>query len=122
MTTTENAKAHARIAETVFPNLDVTVDLNDNVWIGHPLSMVPEKFNLLATDADGNPTTQAKADALDVLAWMNMYFIDGDGNQVLNEVEINDSVHELLCSSPSLRPCDVFNAAKAMLGIKAVKR
>jgi len=73
-----NAEKHAEIAKKVF--IDAKVKVVDG-W-GSDLVPVayctrqrlqsepPTLFDLLATDPDGTPTTQAKADALDVLEWL----------------------------------------------------
>lgn len=97
-----NAEKYAKIAKAVWTDALILT----HVW--EPSDLVPfpfddyvtiesghkvHTFNLLATNPDGTPTTQAKADALDVLVWL-----------------LNSNTYELIAFIGN--PCEtIFNAA-----------
>jgi len=65
------AEKHAKIARAVWP--DALKKEHGGfifVWHGTEPNRERRMFNLLVTDPDGTPTTQAKADKDDCLTWL----------------------------------------------------
>jgi len=116
-----NAEKHAKIAKAVWPDAliflrqvgddDFTLQLPEKpyVWIDD----VSSEFNLLATNPDGTPTTQAKADALDTEEVLGLCVcVDGGFYTVYQWGEDQELV--LVYSSDGQkmkRPEAIFNAA-----------
>lgn len=115
----DNAKAHAMIAEKIWPDREAYIK-KDQTPHRHPLwrpdvcAVDGENFNLLATNADGTPTTQADSDGSKVLKWYR-------DNMILRYrlCTLDMKKKELLMHIVSLIGDNkaIFNAAKEILDV-----
>ena len=117
-----NAQKHAEIAEAVWPDARVKVvegwgqDLVAMTYCTRQRlqSEHPTLFDLLATNPDGTPTTQAKADSFDTMLAMNLNK-PTKGNYDSEWFCLTDEdapISAGIFYTPSDNPCEaIFNAA-----------
>ena len=105
-----NAEMHALIAKEVHPGADIKIAhpspmrAHSEIYI---CAVSGKTFNLLATNPDGTPTTQAKADALDVLRWISVSNVETDQETAI--------IYELNCCHPGLSQEAIFAAASSII-------
>jgi len=113
-----NAEIHAKIAAKVWPDEEVWVDSKMCIW-REPCCIRKGKgergsgkyFDLLETDGNGEPTTQADSSALKTFKWLVKYM--RDTGKSYHSIGYDQRTRELLLSDKFHE--DVFNAAKEAL-------
>lgn len=109
MTEPTQAEKHAKIAAKVWPDADIKDGRNADkgtLYVFREPRATGDafRFNLLETDKHGIPTQQAKASALDVLAWLNI--------KIFRYKDYDEACEYISNTLDNANPCQAtFNAA-----------